>query len=74
MTKKTMKCPECGRTVPMDAVLCPDCGNYIDDTELFDPEDPEEPFPVGEGTWVLLLMAAAYGVLRLRMLRSAVAE
>ena len=44
MTKKTMKCPECGRTVPMDAVLCPDCGNYIDDTELYDLEDPEEEY------------------------------
>ena len=39
-----------------------------------DPDDPEEPFPVGDGTWVLLLLAAAYGALRLRKFRSAVAE
>lgn len=44
MSKKTMKCPECGRTVPMDAVLCPDCGNYIDDTEILELEDPEEEY------------------------------
>ena len=44
------------------------------DSDENEPELPGNPFPVGEGTWVLLLLAAAYGVLRLRMLRSAVAE
>lgn len=33
------------------------------------PEDPEDPFPVGEGTWFLLLLAAAYAsyIFRRRM-------
>ena len=42
MARKTIKCPECGRTVPIETVACPDCGSYIDDTELSDLEDPEE--------------------------------
>lgn len=44
------------------------------DTDENEPELPGNPFPVGEGTWFLLLLAAAYGALRLRKLRSAVAE
>ena len=44
------------------------------DSDENEPELPGNPFPVGEGTWVLLLLAAAYGALRLRKLRSAVAE
>lgn len=44
------------------------------DTDENEPDMPGNPFPVGEGTWFLLLLAAAYGALRLRKLRSAVAE
>lgn len=31
-----------------------------------DPEDPGEPFPIGDGMWALLLMAAGYLIYRVR--------
>ena len=41
--KREMRCPDCGRVVPVTEVLCPECGTYIDDTELEElPDDLQE--------------------------------
>ena len=34
-----------------------------------DPDAPNEPYPVGDGVWVLLLMAAGYLIYRVRTRR-----
>lgn len=38
--------------------------DFDDDDPL--PDKPEGPMPIGNGVWVLLLLAAAYGVVRSR--------
>ena len=35
-------------------------GGSTTEDEDPDPEDPEEPFPVGDGVWMLMLLAAGY--------------
>lgn len=42
--RSTMKCPECGRTVLAEDLVCPDCGTLIDDTELDELEDLEQEY------------------------------
>ena len=39
-----------------------------------DPDNPEEPYPVGDGVWVLLLMAAGYLIYRVRTRKREVME
>ena len=42
-------------------------GSGVEDED--EPEDPGEPFPIGDGVWALLLMAAGYLIYRVRTRR-----
>ena len=44
--KRTVNCPECGRAVPCDEDVCPDCGAYVAYTKTF--EDADEVYDVDE--------------------------
>ena len=44
--KRLVNCPECGRAVPCDEDVCPDCGAYVDYTKTF--EDADEVYDVDE--------------------------
>lgn len=35
-----------------------------------DPETPGEPFPIGDGMWVMMLLAAGYGAWMMRRIRA----
>ena len=46
-------------------------GGEVSDDDDEEPDDPEEPYPLGDGVWVLLLMALGYAAYRKRKMMHA---